>query len=1077
MWISRTIVAVGMVALIASVALTQQRPQPVAATPASTNQEKADYSQEPFVVEQFLSRARFEDDGTGVRELQVRIRVQSEAGVQQLGQLAFGYNAANERMEIDSVEVRKADGSATAASTSAVQDMTAPVARDAPVYTDTRQKHVTVPGLRPGDTLAYHITTRVHTPLAPGQFWMEYDFIKEAIVLDEQLEVDVPRQRAVKLKTQPGLDPAVTQSADRRIYRWKASNLKRESDGHAQPKQKAAKKSEGPALQLTTFQSWEEVGRWYAPLERQRAVPTASIRARAEELVRGRATDAERVEALYDFVAKNFRYVSLSFGVSRYEPHAAAEVLANQYGDCKDKHTLLAALAEAIGLRAFPALISTSRKMDADVPSPSQFDHVITVIPVGQEWFWMDSTTGVAPFRLLSANLRHKKALVIPIAMQTDDAARLVETPADPPFTSTQRVEVDGQVSELGKLTARVRYTLRGDNELDLRIVFRRAAQKQWQQLGQLLAAADGLSGEVTQVKVGDPAATREPFPVEYQIALANFLDWSKNKSQLPLPLPSVGLPEAPEADDAADADAEPVQLGSPLDVTTRVQLDLPAKYTLRAPVAVAIMRDYAEYRSSYTVEGHRITAERTLRFRMRELPARRAPDYRAFARAVRADEGQLLAVESTAADTPAIPASAQADELYESALAAFRNGNFPAAVELLERVVHMEPKHKRAWNDLGRAYAAQTRWAQAVEAFRKQLEVNPEDEQAHLLLGLAFWQQRNYEEAVAALRKQIELNPLDRQAHATLGLVYFESRKYAEAVSELEKAVILVPQNPALYVALGQAYLGLGNGQEALAAFDKAVELAPSPEVWNNLAYQLSLHNVHLERAQQYAESAVAAISAELRNAALDRLTANDLRRVSGLAASWDTLGWVHFQKGELDAAEKYIRAAWLLDQHGEVGDHLAQIYEKREQKQEAIRTYAQALAALRPVRETRGRLAKLAGGEDKIAELVSAAEAQLSAARTVKLGKLLPENVSAEFFVLLAPATGGDAKVEEVKFISGSEKLRPLAEKLRSANIPAAFPDDTPTKLVRRGVFSCTAAGECTFVLITPERVTAVN
>ena len=75
----------------------------------------------------------------------------------------------------------------------------------------------------------------------------------------------------------------------------------------------------------------------------------------------------------------------------------------------------------------------------------------------------------------------------------------------------------------------------------------------------------------------------------------------------------------------------------------------------------------------------------------------------------------------------------------------------------------------------------------------------------------------------------------------------------------------------------------------------------------------------------------------------------------VISLAAQWDTLGWVHFQRGNLDQAEQFIRAAWLLGQHGEVGDHLAQVYEKRGEKEKAIQTYAQALAAYKPPPETR--------------------------------------------------------------------------------------------------------------------------
>ena len=1057
-------------------------------------QAKADYSQEPFVIEQFITRVRFENDGTGRREMSVRIRVQSEAGVQQLGQLQFGYNAANERLEIHSVEVRRADGSSVSAAAEAIQDLTSPVARDAPVYTDTRQKHVTVPGLRPPDTLSYHVTTHVHTPLAPGQFWLEHDFVKDAIVLGEQLEVSLPRDRAIKLKTQPGAEPLVTEEGDRRIYRWKTSHLKREEDqDEAAPKKKPQKKPEAPAIQLTTFQSWEEVGRWYAALERERATPNDAVRAKAQELIRGRSADTDKIEALYDFVAKNFRYVSLSFGLGRYQPHSAAEVLANQYGDCKDKHTLLESLAEAIGLRAYPVLIHSSRKIDAEMPSPAQFDHVISVVASGPDspaWLWLDTTTEVAPFRMLSANLRGKQGLVVPIGAlggHPESVARLVETPLDPPFTATQRVEVTGQVSELGKLTAHVRYTMRGDNELILRLAFRKTPQNQWKQLGQLLAVSDGFRGDVTDVKASDSAATREPFQVEYRVAQPNYLDWAAKKSQVPLPLPAISLPDAPDAE--SEADTEPVELGTPLEVTTRVELELPTNFAARAPVGVGVLRDYAEYHSSYRVEGSKVIAERSLRFKLREIAAPRARDYAAFTRAVRSDEAQGLALEGALATVPKIPEGAKAGELYEAGVAALNKGNFQIGIDLLARVVEMEPKHKWAWNNLGRGYLSVHRFDDAVQAFRKQIEVNPYDEYAYNNLGRVFWQQQKYDEASEAFHKQIEVNPLDRWAHANLGLVYRDMHRYVDAVLELEKAISLTPENPALHVGLGEAYLQLGQEEKALTAFDKGLEIAPAPPVWNNIAYQLALKGAHLERAQQYAESAVAATAAALRNAALERLRPEDLASVIGLSAYWDTLGWVHFQKGDLHAAEKYVRASWVLAQHSEVGDHLGQIYEKSGRKQDALHTYALALSATRPVAETRVRLARLAGGEDKIAGLTRKSGEELSILRTVKLHTMLKEFLNAEFFVLLAPgappasssgtaSAGAAPTVESVKFVSGSEKLRPLAETLRSAPMPALFPDDTPTKLIRRGILSCSAAtGECLFVLIPPEDVTSIN
>ena len=201
---------------------------------------------------------------------------------------------------------------------------------------------------------------------------------------------------------------------------------------------------------MTTFASWEEMGRWYAALEKDRRQPTPEIRARAAELTKGKTNDLDKIEALYDFVGPNFRYVSLSLGVGRFQPHAAAEVLHNEYGDCKDKHTLLASLLEASGYHASSVLINSGRKLDPEIPSPSQFDHVFTLVPLGNDKVWMDSTTEVAPFRLLSAQLRKKQALIIP----QDGTPHLEETPPDPPMVNrhsadpTRRVQRQALLAE-----------------------------------------------------------------------------------------------------------------------------------------------------------------------------------------------------------------------------------------------------------------------------------------------------------------------------------------------------------------------------------------------------------------------------------------------------------------------------------------------------------------------------------------------------------------------------------------------------------------------------------------------------
>jgi len=234
----------------------------------------------------------------------------------------------------------------------------------------------------------------------------------------------------------------------------------------------------------------------------------------------GKTTALEKLEALYDFVAPNFRYVSISLGAGRYQPRRAADVLRDQYGDCKDKHTLLASLIESVGLPVATVLINSSRKIDPDFPSPSQFDHAITLAWAGQDAVWLDTTAEIAPFRLLMPGLRKKQALVV----STREPAHLADTPADPPFLNQQIQEVDGKLGDLGKLTGRVKLTARGDVELLLRTIFRRTPAARWQDVLQGINDSAGVGGELSDWKITDPAATREPFVIEYHVAKANFI-------------------------------------------------------------------------------------------------------------------------------------------------------------------------------------------------------------------------------------------------------------------------------------------------------------------------------------------------------------------------------------------------------------------------------------------------------------------------------------------------------------------------------------------------------------------------
>src|SRR4029077_14512957 len=107
------------------------------------------------------------------------------------------------------------------------------------------------------------------------------------------------------------------------------------------------------------------------------------------------------------------------------------------------------------------------------------------------------------------------------------------------------------------------------------------------------------------------------------------------------------------DAESADSASLEPFKLGPPNEKSYRIKLELAPKYRAQVPVAVHVERDYGSYHSSYKLEGDLLTAERTLKTRVEELPVPRVNDYRAFRRSVLTDVAQFVTIESPVADTP----------------------------------------------------------------------------------------------------------------------------------------------------------------------------------------------------------------------------------------------------------------------------------------------------------------------------------------------------------------------------------------------------------------------------------------
>lgn len=548
---------------------------------------KSDYSQEAAVVEDMTTKLAFENSGNFTRQQTSRVRVLTDAGVKSWGIVSFPYQSATQSVEVDYVRVRKPDGSTIVTPSDNIQDLDSEITRAAPFYSDLREKHVAVKGLSKGDTLEYAAHWQTTKPLAPGQFWFQYSFDHEGIVLNERLEIKVPADRAIKVKGPK--TQTVSTEAGSRVYTWTYSQLQNAIDpGEEQKKLVDAARGRRPApdVQISTFQTWADVGQWYWGLQKDRIEPSPAVRAKAADLTKGLTDNDAKLRAIYSFVSTQYRYIGIAFGVGRYQPHAADDVLSNSYGDCKDKHTLLASLLQASGLTIYPALINSTFTLDEDVPSPGQFDHVIGYLPHDKNGVWLDTTPEVTRLGYLLPGLRDKKALLI----SGDGTAKLVPTPADPTVPSSQTFIIEGKLQDDGTLEAKVEDTIEGANEVYLRAAFRQVPQSQWKDLVQQISYQLGYSGTVSDVSASTPEAVDTPFHFAYSYHRKDYPDWSNHRFTVPgLPF---GMP--PIRDDAK----YPVWLGPALETISKSKIELPKDYAPQLPENVNLKYDFAEYQA-----------------------------------------------------------------------------------------------------------------------------------------------------------------------------------------------------------------------------------------------------------------------------------------------------------------------------------------------------------------------------------------------------------------------------------------------------------------------------------------------
>ncbi len=146
-----------------------------------------------------------------------------------------------------------------------------------------------------------------------------------------------------------------------------------------------------PAVMFSSYTSWDDPAAFMADVFYPHVQTDGEIAARVAELTSGATTDSDKIRTLFLDVAKNVRYVYLTLGLGGYEPNDAATVLANKYGDTRDKAVLLVSMLRAAGIDAYPAAIKQMRgRFVESVPTLKQFDRLFVAVPSAGGYDFLD---------------------------------------------------------------------------------------------------------------------------------------------------------------------------------------------------------------------------------------------------------------------------------------------------------------------------------------------------------------------------------------------------------------------------------------------------------------------------------------------------------------------------------------------------------------------------------------------------------------------------------------------------------------------------------------------------------------
>ncbi len=232
--------------------------------------------------------------------------------------------------------------------------------------------------------------------------------------------------------------------------------------------------------------TWKSLGKFFNELNAGKDELPENIKQVVKEIAGKFTSTTDKVRALYEYLQKNTRYISIQLGIGSWQPFDAKYVATNKYGDCKALSNFMISMLKEAGIRAHYVLINSgenAKGLVEEFPSVN-FNHVIACVPNNRDTIWLECPSQYKAMGYMGTFTGNRNALLM-----NEEGGHVVTTKNYTSNDNLQHRRVDATIDEMGNLNATVHTLFSGEQqELQHSLIHEATSEQRTKYLNQVIS-------------------------------------------------------------------------------------------------------------------------------------------------------------------------------------------------------------------------------------------------------------------------------------------------------------------------------------------------------------------------------------------------------------------------------------------------------------------------------------------------------------------------------------------------------------------------------------------------------------